>query len=359
MPFIYVYNASDFTSGLPDESGAMAAGTPTFTLTLSAGATPVRIEVSDDDLIFDEVDSTQSLTNPATINGTSYAAGTTINTAYDLINTATGHKVTSFHMGGDGYQQGAVVGLVSSVPLTPGSSYTFNTERTSHQNDNPYSGYVACFTPGTFIATPDRPRLIETLGAGEMITTYGGEAAPLRALLSRHVDTDEMSANPNLRPIRILAGALGTDSAGRGLPSRDLLVSPQHRVLAASPIVQRMFGCGEVLIAACQLTTLPGVDVAADMHTITYMHLVMDQHSVVWSDGLPTESFYPGPAAQQALPPDALKELHRLFPGLVNDARLPAPARPFASGKQRRKLVARHLKNDKPLLSTLSAAKAA
>lgn len=359
MPYLYVYDASDFIGGLPIEQGAQAAGTPTFTLQLAPGATPHRIEVSDDDLIFDEVDPTQSLTTAATINGTSYAAGTTINSAYDLINTATGHKVTSFHMGGDGYQQGAVVGLVSTVPLTPGSSYTFNAERTSHRQDNPYAGYVACFTPGTRITTPTGARRIETLRAGDLICLHGAAPAPLRALPSRHVAADELTAHPNLRPIRIRAGALGQDAAGRGLPARDLLVSPQHRVLAASPIVRRMFGCGEVLIAACHLTTLPGVEVARDVGHVTYMHLVLDRHSVVWSDGLPTESFYPGPAALRALTPAALQEVRYLFPDLLSGAIPPAPARPFALGKRRRTLVARHLKNAKPLLDALSVAKAA
>ncbi|MCZ4350935.1 Hint domain-containing protein [Roseovarius aestuarii] len=349
MPFLYIYSASDFVTGLPDESGAQAAGTPTFTLQLAPGATPQRIEITDDDLIFDEVDATQSLTSAATINGVTYAAGTTINTAYDLINSTTGHKVTSFHMGGDGYQQGAVAGIVSTVPLEPGSSYTFNQERTSHNNNNPYAGYVACFTPGTQIATPTGLRLIDDLQPGDMICTYDQTELPLRALPSRHVDAAELAAFPKLRPIRIQAGALGL-----GLPTRDLLVSPQHRVLAASNIVQRMFGCKEILVAACKLTALPGVDAADDMSEVTYMHLVMDHHCVVWSNGLPTESFYPGPAAYRALTPGAQLELRRLFPQLVTDAPLPPPARPFITGKRRKQLVARHVKNAKPLLETLS-----
>ena len=40
MPYLYIYSPSDFVGGLPDESGAQAAGTPTFTLTLKAGRSP-------------------------------------------------------------------------------------------------------------------------------------------------------------------------------------------------------------------------------------------------------------------------------------------------------------------------------
>ena len=67
--FLYVYNPGDFVGGLPIEEGAAAAGTPTYTLTLMAGAVPTLIEVTDDEGVFDEVDATQELTTAATING--------------------------------------------------------------------------------------------------------------------------------------------------------------------------------------------------------------------------------------------------------------------------------------------------
>ena len=51
--------------------------------------------------------------------------------------------------------------------------------------------------------------------------------------------------NPKLKPIQITAGSLG-----RGLPTNDLIVSQQHRMLVHSSIAKRMFGKNEVLIAA-------------------------------------------------------------------------------------------------------------
>lgn len=128
MPVVYIYQASDFVTGLPDESSAAAAGTPVFTLRLSPGATPIAVEITDDDALFHEVDATQSLANGVTLNGTSYAPGDQIKAAYHLTNSLSGHTVTSFHAGPavDGYGQGAVVGIprrcrsapVLTIPLT-------------------------------------------------------------------------------------------------------------------------------------------------------------------------------------------------------------------------------------------------
>ena len=112
--FIYVYSPSDFIGGLPNEAGGAASGSPTFNLQLVPGATPTLIEITDNEAVFDEIDGSQSLTNSVNIDGTAYGAGTTVHTAYDLINTGSGHKVTSIHFGGNGYEQGAVHGLVST-----------------------------------------------------------------------------------------------------------------------------------------------------------------------------------------------------------------------------------------------------
>ncbi|MEO0939369.1 MAG: Hint domain-containing protein [Pseudomonadota bacterium] len=349
MPFLYIYSPDDFVGGLPDEQGASAAGTGPFTLTLKPGAKPTLIEVADNEAIFDEVDGTQSLDGAATIDGTTYAAGTTINTAYDLINTADGHKVTSFHFGGDGYQQGAVDGLVSTQPLLEGQSYTFDTERTSHQQNNLYDDYFACFADGTLIDTPDGPRPVEALRPGHLVETRDGGALPVRKVLSRKVSVEALARSPALRPVIIAKGALGP-----GVPHRDLHVSPQHRMLVRSPIAKRMFGTAEALVAAKRLLPLPGVSAPAARAPVTYFHLVMDGHQIVWAEGAETESFYPGPMGLAALSPAARAEMEALFPGLSRGA-VPA-ARPIPQGARQRRLIARHLKNGHRLQSATAIA---
>ncbi|MEM6619253.1 MAG: Hint domain-containing protein [Pseudomonadota bacterium] len=345
MPYLFVYSADDFVGGLPNESGAMAAGTPTFTLTLKAGATPTLIEVLDNDAVFDEVDGDQMLASAVTIDGTPYAANTTINSAYDLINTGSGHKVTSLHFGGDGYQQGAVDGLVSTVDMVPGTAYTFNSERTSHQKNNAYQDFFACFAAGTAITTPDGARPVETLAPGDMVTTSEGPAE-VRLCPSRYLTRAELLALPRLWPMRIRAGALG-----RGLPLRDLWVSPQHRMLVRSPIARRMFDGAEVLVAATRLGALPGVCTDRSVAGITYHHLILDRHAVIYAEGAPTESFLCAQGSMRALGPKARAELHLLFPDFVPHTA--EPARLVPAGGRQKQLMARHLRTAKPPLMTL------
>lgn len=346
MPVLFVYNASDFIGGLPDEADSAAGGLTSYVLTLSPLATPYVVKVSDDDNIFDEVDSIQSLAEPATINGVSYAAGTSIHAAYDLIDTASGHMVSSFHMGGDGYQQGAVVGLVSTKPLTVGEVYTFDLDRTSNRQSNFYADYVTCFASGTRIATERGETAVERLRAGDLICTQSGPK-PVRTVLSRTLSGAHLRAAPNMRPIRITKGSLG---AGR--PHRDLIVSPQHRLLVRSDLAQGLFGRMEVLVAARKLTALPGIRVISPKRGVSYHHLVLSGHDIIFAEGAPTESYFPGPAALRTVPPATLAELHTIFPHLGDASRPFHPARPIPPPKQQAQLIARHRKSGQPILST-------
>lgn len=347
MPFLYVYSPSDFIGGLPDESGAAAAGTAPFTLQLVPGATPTLIEVTDEEAIFDEVDATQSLTGAETIDGATYGAGTTINTAYDLINSGTGHKVTSFHFGGDGYQQGAVDGIASTVELVEGTTYTFDTERTSHQKNNQYTDYFACFAETVRIETDRGFVAAGHVKVGDRVMTLDRGYKPVRAVLRRRLEQEELRMTQDLRPIRILAGALGD-----GLPLSDVLVSPQHRFMTVSPIAQRMFGTAETLISAKKLTALPGIYVDTKVEAVTYVHLVLDAHEIILAEGAPTESFFCGPIALAAIGEEAREELLTLFPELRQPNEVGAFARPVAAGRLQKRMVARHKKNKKPIVAS-------
>lgn len=303
MPFVIVYSPSDFITPPPAEAGAMASGNGPFTLTLAPGATGTVIEVADADAIFDEVDSTQALATDAILDGTTFPASTTINTAYDLINSATGHKVTSLHFGGTGYQQGAVDGIVSTLPLEPGTSYTFDLERTSHRQDNRYDDYVACFVEGTEIMTQAGPRAIETLRPGTLVMTEDCDLQPVRWIGSKTVPGDDVFA-----PVRIRAGHLGL--------SRDLFVSPAHRVQVKSGDVELMFGTVSVLVAARHLCD-GHIAQRAPRPEVTYWHFLLDAHHVVFAHGAAVETMMPDINTLCDLDPEGWAELATFFPDLV------------------------------------------
>lgn len=344
MPYLYIYAASDFVTTPPAESGATAAGSAPFTLTLKAGATPTIVEVDDTDGNLDEVNSTgsQTLTHDTTIGGVTYAAGTTYNSAYDLINSTTGHMVTSLHFGGDGYQQGAVDGIVSTTPLEPGVTYTFDSARTSNLQNNIYTGYedVPCFTPDCLIETERGQVAADQLRRGDRVITEDHGARPILWIGQRDLSARELSQAPHLRPIRIRAGALGD-----GLPRRDMTVSPQHRLLMRSPITQRMFGAPEVLVAAKALLDLPGISRVTTDAPVRYIHFLLDQHHLVRANGALTESLYTGRQALKSVGSAARAEIFALFPELrLTDT--PPPVRPLVPGRKARQLAARHQRND-------------
>lgn len=206
------------------------------------------------------------------------------------------------------------------------------------------SEFVPCFASGTMILTDDGERPVETLSVGDLVWTRDHGFQPLRWSGKRSLDAIDLAAMPKVMPIRIRAGALGPNN-----PDRDLTVSPQHRVLVRSAIAQRMFDASELLVAARQLTDVPGIEVLSDVQSVTYVHLLFDQHEVLMSNGAETESFYPGSQAIAALG-DAAEEIFALFPQLRGMVDAVPGARPFATGKRARQMATRHVANARALV---------
>lgn len=209
-----------------------------------------------------------------------------------------------------------------------------------------YDAYEAapCFTRGTLIDTDRGPVVIEDLAEGDLVVTRDNGLQPIRWIGSRRLGGGDLAEK--LRPIRIRRHALGT-----GIPARDLLVSPQHRVLVRSKIAQKMFGTNEVLVAAKQLCQIDGIDIADDLAEVEYFHMLFDRHEVVISNGAETESLFTGPEALKAVGPQAREEILTIFPELADRDYAPVAARPLASGRMGRKLAVRHAQNHTTLVS--------
>lgn len=169
---------------------------------------------------------------------------------------------------------------------------------------------------------------------------------PIRWIGSARVSAGKLAATPNLQPIRIRASVLGP-----GIPARDLIVSPQHRILVRSKIALRMFGTDEVLIAARHLLEIPGIDVADDLHEVEYFHFLFDRHEIVFSNGAETESLFTGPVALGAVSAAAREEIFTLFPELRDEHSPCLPARVLANDRTGRQLAARHARNMRELVS--------
>ncbi|MDO5630508.1 MAG: Hint domain-containing protein [Paracoccus sp. (in: a-proteobacteria)] len=208
---------------------------------------------------------------------------------------------------------------------------------------NYWSEAVVCFVAGTLIETDQGLVAVEDLQEGMMVLTRDEGFQPVRWTGQTRLSLIKQN---NVRPIRIKAGALGD-----GIPSADLLVSPQHRILVRSAIAHRMFGTNEVLVAAKQLLQLDGIDIADDMDAVTYVHFMFDRHQIVLSNGAETESLYTGPEAIKSVGAAARREIFAIFPELRDRDYMPEPVRHLASGRMARKLAVRHAQNLKPLVS--------
>lgn len=202
---------------------------------------------------------------------------------------------------------------------------------------------VVCFVAGTLIETDQGLVAVENLKKGMMVLTRDSGFQPVRWAGQTFLPLCQQDNN---RPIRIKAGALGD-----GIPSTDLWVSPQHRILVRSAIAQRMFGTNEVLVAAKQLLQVDGIDMVEDMSTVTYVHFMFDRHQIVCANGAETESLYTGPEALKSVGRAAREEIFAIFPELRDRDYAPPAARHLASGRMGRKLAVRHAQNDRPLVS--------
>jgi len=108
--------------------------------------------------------------------------------------------------------------------------------------------------------------------------------------------------------------------------------------------------CGQQPIR-WMLIGLPGVCVDDQATAVTYYHMLFDRHQIVFAEAAPTESLFTGPEALKAVGPEALAEITTLFPEIVGCGHAPVLARPVPQkGKLMKRLVARHLKNDLPLV---------
>lgn len=131
-----------------------------------------------------------------------------------------------------------------------------------------------CFMPGTMIATPAGERAVETLAIGDLVMTTDGRHKPIRWIGLQAVAP--RFADELMLPVRIRAGALGEN-----VPRRDLLVSPDHALLVDG-----------VLIHAGAM--INGVSILRETHVpamFTYHHVELDDHSLLFADGAPAETF--------------------------------------------------------------------
>lgn len=178
----------------------------------------------------------------------------------------------------------------------------------------PSTGGVICFTPGTMILTPQGPRRVEDLREGDKVQTKDCGAEDVCWIGSRRMTGARLFAMPKLRPIRIRAGAFGIER-----PDQELVVSPEHRMLVKGSAAQALFNTPEVLVSARELVNGSTVAVDYTLKEVTYIHLLLPRHQIVWANGVETESYHPANTALSTLETNDRGRLLNMLPELEYD----------------------------------------
>lgn len=176
---------------------------------------------------------------------------------------------------------------------------------------------IPCFAMGALVETPNGPRPVESIRSGDLVLTRDCGPQVVRWAGQRSLSLAEVLATPALRPVELAPGALGP-----GLPDRALTVSPQHRLLIDGPQCELLFGETEDLVPALHLVGRAGV--SRPLAPVTYVHLLFDQHQIVQTHGIWSESFQPGERVLGAMPDLQRDELLQLFPELDTTGGYPA-----------------------------------
>ncbi|SLN72372.1 hypothetical protein ROA7450_04037 [Roseovarius albus] len=163
-----------------------------------------------------------------------------------------------------------------------------------------------CFVAGTMIKTQSGLVAVEDLQVGDMVLTQDSGYQPIRWIGSRAV-----SGRGRFAPIKITKDTFGND--------RDLMVSPNHRVLVSGWQAEMMFGHYECLAAAKALVNGDTI-YRTPCTEVAYYHVLFDQHEIIFSEGALTESFHISAVSLNTVASEARDEILALFPELIGQS---------------------------------------
>ena len=215
----------------------------------------------------------------------------------------------------NGYQANQMV----SVDIEAGKSYTLKfavADVSDTGFDTALLISAVCFCAGTQILTPGGDVRVEDLSVGDHVVTRDHGLQKIR-----WIGKSSHCGQADLAPIRFMEGAIGN--------KRALRVSPNHKVLVSGWKVELCLGECEALVPAKFL--INGDTIFAERSArVDYYHILLDHHALVFSDGVWSESFYPGPEALRTLDDASLQALKRSAPDLAEGlsyemAHIPVP----------------------------------
>ncbi|QPH54373.1 Hint domain-containing protein [Pontivivens ytuae] len=174
-------------------------------------------------------------------------------------------------------------------PPPPGTALTVDS--TSDNGNTPYSD-IPCFRSGTLIATPTGACPIERLRPGDLVVTADRGPRPVGANLVRRIRPRTLRERRDVAPV-VLPPIAG---------HAPLHVSRNHRMVLRRPECLPLFAVEECFVPAKALLALsPGV-VSLLLEEVTYHHLMLDRHEVIFANGYAAETLLAGEGAFDMAP---------------------------------------------------------
>jgi glycosyltransferase involved in cell wall biosynthesis len=207
-----------------------------------------------------------------TVDGTHYPTGTIGNfVAGDVINFGN----LSFTTGASVTTNGSIAtihdgGTTFNLTITPAGENFHLTQN----GDGTELTATPCFLAGTLILTDQGEVPVEKLAIGDKVITRAGDAAPIK-WLGRRRYRQPFPPGADIIPVLICKNALGP-----GLPKRDLIVSPLHAMFL-----------DDVLVPAGRLVNGRSIRALPEVTEISYIHIELAQHDVIFAEGAATETF--------------------------------------------------------------------
>jgi len=336
----------------PGSPIANNSDTPDGTIFQFSGGSPVTVTLDDTSANTDVLED-DDYANHTIIDGAGVVATSTgvesesyiFVRALDDFGNATGPKIAITVFSQDNITQN-IWSFHSDTPLVAGTQYV----KIGGDNigSTPYSSIQSqpvCYSEGTLINTPSGRTVVELLKPDDLVWTLDNGPVPVRWTRSEARRLDSIEADQ--KPILISAGALGS-----GIPTQDLIVSPQHRILVGGH--QQLHGLfeTEAFAPVKSLTSLPGIRYMNGKKAIRWIHFACERHEVVFANGCLSESLLLGPMVVNGMTAherQAVSEIFGMAP--TTDSELNGPsARECLSVGAIRRQIAKCLEANKKLV---------
>ncbi|WP_256368344.1 Hint domain-containing protein [Mangrovicoccus sp. HB161399] len=138
----------------------------------------------------------------------------------------------------------------------------------------------------TRVQTPGGMRRMRDLRVGEMVETQDRGPQEILWIGRSRLSREDLEDAPERRPVRIRRGALAP-----GLPRRDLVVAPEHRLALSDPALVRSCRSATVLFPALALADGDAISLLPPNRGWTFLQLLLPHHALLLAEGCASESF--------------------------------------------------------------------